>query len=261
MIDPHAALLRRYTPPEWALFFEVANATGSNGRRYADALAMNLFPSKGLTIEGFEIKASRSDFLRELKEPWKAEESWFPRCDRWWIVIADPAIVKKDELPPTWGLLAPRGDELFAVKPAPLLEGVQPIGRPELAALLRRATEQPPKVIEARLQEARKQARAQGEEHAAWELKHLREGMEKLTKTVVEFEAASGIELQSWMAGGHAQELGEKVKRFMKKCRYADGAKDLEHARNQCRAAVRTLTDELVALGIEEAEGASGTAS
>lgn len=71
--DICAALRERYTQPEWSLFFEVGNGTGGNCRRHADALAMNMYPSRGLSIIGFEIKVSRGDLSRELKNPDKAE--------------------------------------------------------------------------------------------------------------------------------------------------------------------------------------------
>ena len=54
--DIHAALRLRYAQPEWAIMFEVANGTGAAQRRYADAIAMNLFPSRGLCVHGFEVK-------------------------------------------------------------------------------------------------------------------------------------------------------------------------------------------------------------
>ena len=49
------AMEERFQPPEFALFFEVGNGTGSNLRGWADALTMNLYPSKGLAITGYEF--------------------------------------------------------------------------------------------------------------------------------------------------------------------------------------------------------------
>lgn len=95
--DIKAAMRARYCAPEWALMFEVGDGTGVNQRRWADAVAMNLWPSRGMEVNGFEIKVSRSDWQRELKNPAKAE-SVQQYCDRWWIVTA-PGIVKDGELP------------------------------------------------------------------------------------------------------------------------------------------------------------------
>ena len=35
----------RYPPPEWAVFFEVSNATGYATSRRADAIALGIWPS------------------------------------------------------------------------------------------------------------------------------------------------------------------------------------------------------------------------
>lgn len=101
--DIVAALRVRYGPPEWAIFFEVANATGGLAAGRADAIAMNLWPSRGLAIHGFEIKVSRSDWARERANPAKAEVM-ARYCDFWWVV-APVGIVDDFDLPHTWGLL------------------------------------------------------------------------------------------------------------------------------------------------------------
>lgn len=112
-VEIESALRAKYAAPEYALIFEVRNGTGFARRtaRYADAIAMNLYPSRGLEIIGFEIKASRADWLRELKNPDKAEEIG-KFCDRWYVVIGDKDIVKPGELPACWGLIVPRGNGL-----------------------------------------------------------------------------------------------------------------------------------------------------
>ena len=104
------ALLRnRYPIEEWALAFEVAPETGGGTRR-ADAVAMNMWRSRGHAIHGFEFKVSRSDWLRELKEPSKAD-AVAQYCDYWWLVIDGDHIVKDGELPEGWGLLTVTRDK------------------------------------------------------------------------------------------------------------------------------------------------------
>jgi hypothetical protein len=83
--DIRVALERRYCAPEWCLMHEAANGTGFSGKRYADCVAMNLFPSRGLAIHGLEIKVSRSDLTKELKNPNKADEI-AQYCDLWYVV-------------------------------------------------------------------------------------------------------------------------------------------------------------------------------
>lgn len=127
----------RYPAPEYALFEEVY--AGIGGTRRTDMVAMGLFPSRGLLLHGFELKVSRNDWLTELKNHAKAEEMYV-YCDHWWLVVGDRNIVKDGELPPTWGLIAPRGETLATVVKAPRLKPV-PLDRELFAALSRRAHE------------------------------------------------------------------------------------------------------------------------
>lgn len=118
---------------------QVRNSTGYGPRtRTADAIVMSLWPSRGLTLMGFEIKVSKSDWKSELAQPEKAEEiSRFCDC---WNIVAPPGIVELSELPPTWGLYEAHERKLKLVR-APVLEKeVQPISRGFLGALLRAAT-------------------------------------------------------------------------------------------------------------------------
>lgn len=59
-------LRERYQGRDWAFLLQVPDGTGMAKSRTADALAMGLWPSKGLNLHGFEVKASRSDWLAEL---------------------------------------------------------------------------------------------------------------------------------------------------------------------------------------------------
>lgn len=116
------ALRKRYGGNEYAFMCEVRNATGFPGRvRSADAMAFSLWPSRGLEILGFEIKVSRQDWLKEKENPAKAEEI-ARHCDRWWMV-APVGLIKKEELPASWGLLELVGeDKLQVTKDAPKLD-------------------------------------------------------------------------------------------------------------------------------------------
>lgn len=56
------ALAARYTAPEFAFLTEVRNSVGFSSKvRTADAMAMSLYPSRGLYMIGFEVKVSRAD--------------------------------------------------------------------------------------------------------------------------------------------------------------------------------------------------------
>lgn len=97
---------------------EVA-APGSDRR--ADLVRVATWRSRGLGIDVHEIKVSRTDWLRELDDPGKAEP-WWPYCSRFWITAPD-RVVKPEELPDGWGLMTPptRADRrrfTTVVKPA-----------------------------------------------------------------------------------------------------------------------------------------------
>jgi hypothetical protein len=112
------ALQRKYQRPEWGLFHEV---TGKNGRQ-ADAIAYNLYPSRNFKALGFEIKASRSDWKKELKDVSKAD--WFVgQCKEWYVVAGRKGIVRESELPDGWGLLEMKGGgKLYEVVESDLTE-------------------------------------------------------------------------------------------------------------------------------------------
>ncbi len=143
------ALLRlRYTADRWRYVFmeNVRNETGymPGKKRYADAVAMDLWPSKGLLLHGFELKVSRSDLSAELRDPEKAN-AVKQYCDRWWLVVADRTILRGHvAIPDDWGILFPSktGSSLRVHKMAPQLEAETP-SRGFLASLLRKASRLP----------------------------------------------------------------------------------------------------------------------
>lgn len=121
--------------PRWAFATHVRDKAGFDASRTLDAVAMDTWPSSGLALHGYEVKCSRSDWLRELAQPWKAAA--FTRwVDFFWVVA--PAGVVKDELPDRWGLLEVRGKGLHATHRAKRLDP-EPLDRSFVAALLRAA--------------------------------------------------------------------------------------------------------------------------
>lgn len=89
-----------------AVYLTEVTAPGHSGRR-ADAVHIGLWASRGAGIvEVCELKVSRADWLKELKEPKKAE-AWWPYCHIFWLVVPHEGIVKDGELPKGWGLMMP----------------------------------------------------------------------------------------------------------------------------------------------------------
>lgn len=190
---------RKYCQPEWALFHEVADATGM-ARRRADAIAVNLWESRGLGIHGFEIKVSRADWQREIRAPEKAE-TIIRNCDHWWIV-APKGVVWEGELPPTWGLYEVDGRGLTCRIKAPKLPNQHVDGvRPFLASLLRRADQQSGEELARKVREETAAIRARANEDAERQARERTRNYDGLKAQVDAFEKQAGIKISEYVGG------------------------------------------------------------
>lgn len=188
--DIKAALAVRYQPPEWCLFFEVSNDTGTNSRRYADAVAMSIWPSRGYAIHGHEIKVSRSDFIAEMRDPAKADAVG-EFCDFWWLVTP-PKLVAAEELPTTWGLMEMTGAGMRVKKQAPKRESSPPT-RGFLASMIRRGQDMEQAHIRRAIEKGEAERQARVNREVERRTKELREQVEKQAKWQDEFDAAFGV--------------------------------------------------------------------
>ncbi|MCQ9206248.1 MAG: hypothetical protein NG737_08065, partial [Omnitrophica bacterium] len=183
---------------------QVRNGTGYlKTTRTADAIAMSLWPSRGLHLNAFEIKVYRGNWLSELKNPQKAEEiAQF--CDFFWVV-APKDIIKIEEVPKNWGLMIPFGTTVKIIKEAEQLKPKN-IDKLFLAAILRKAQETI--TPDSKLREARIEGYKQGEKNTKATLKWQLEEHESLKKTVHEFEKKSGVNIRRW----DCKDIGEAVR-------------------------------------------------
>lgn len=237
--EVYAALRARFSGPEWAIFFEVASGTGGNSATYADAVAMNLYPSRGLEVHGFEVKVSRSDWQRELRDPGKAEPV-FRYCDRWWLVVGDPAIVKPGELPPTWGLMVPHAKGLKIVTQAPKLGPVS-LDRPFFAALARRSSEAPEAVVEAMVRTRVAEQIERQKPYDRQTLERTQEQHRKLLAQVAAFEQASGVSIASrWDGERKPENIGAAVKFIL-----AGGIKSLDDTLGMMESHATSLAETI----------------
>ncbi len=238
------ALLRtRYPEDAYVLLPQVRNATGSYGERTADAILMSLWPSRG-----FEIKCSRSDWVREKDEPAKADKIAC-YCDRFWLVISDEKIVQDGELPVTWGLIVLKGEKLFVKTKAPKLEPKN-LDRGFVASLLRQAQKGivPLASIQAKMEEARKN----GEEDANRRLGGRKFDYERLTKMVKEFQDKSGVEIDHWNVG----KIGEAVRLVLEQGSiriFEQHIGDMTRMKNALAQQVEMLTTTIEAANRENA--------
>ena len=207
--------------PAWAWVPKVRNAAGFSATNTCDGIAMALWPSRGLELHGHEVKVSRSDWLKELRKPEKAE-AFTIFCDRWWIVAGDAEIVHDDELPPGWGLMIPRGQGLGVVVQAEKLSDVAFSGRERhfLAALLRSAArthQTTPEEVEDAVRKALEAHRS----HDRRERERLEQQVLKLRERLTAFARESGVELglelddparERWHGTHPASEVGAAVR-------------------------------------------------
>jgi len=209
--DMRLAMIKAFGAPEWAIMWEVGNATGAGVRGWADAVMMSLWPSRGLELHGVEIKISRADWKREAAKPDKAEKI-AAYCDRWWIHCAPGVILDIAELPPAWGAREFDGRRWRTLKPAEKTPAA-PMDRGFLAALLRRADVDQRTLIR---REAETLISASREAMAAEIQRRVEEhtrGQGVYEKQVKAFEAASGLSLgDRWSDGATAAEIGALVK-------------------------------------------------
>jgi hypothetical protein len=196
-----------YGAAEWALLFEVLDATGARNTRSADALAMNTWPSRGLAVHGIEIKVSRSDFLNELRRPAKAE-TIARYCDYWWVAAPED-IVKPGEVPEAWGHLAPFGDSLGVVKLGAKNPEPKALDRLFVASVLRnagRVDEGELRIAAAKILAAE---RAAIQETVDNEVSRRSTRWKELSDIVNKFESDSGLAIAT---GWRGEKLGKKVK-------------------------------------------------
>ncbi len=201
----------RYSERGYAILFEVANATGGDCRRHADAIAFGLWPSRGLSITGFEIKVSRSDWTKELKNPAKAQ-AIAKYCDEWYVVLGDESIVQPGELPKNWGLMVPYRDGLKVTVEAPSLEAT-PIDRGFLMAVVRKIPDQYTRTctIAEELKAKFDAGVAYASDQRRYQASRAESQLSDLKKRVAEFEESSGLKLPRW---GH-ERLGTNVREYL----------------------------------------------
>lgn len=192
------AVRKIYVKNGYLCLSQVRNGTGFERRttRTADMVAVSTWPSRGLFIEGIEIKSSKSDLQRELERPDKAEEI-ASYCRHWWLACA----VGLDEgvmLPPNWGVISVN-DKLVAKisKPAAVLTP-KPMDALLVCSMLRSFAESyvPLSEVEPRIKAACEVERKNWEAGQSNRLSNLE-------LAVKAFHESSGIDLMNnrWEAG------------------------------------------------------------
>jgi hypothetical protein len=162
--------------PPYVLIEEVAPGTGFSGpSRYADVVALSTWPSRGLTLEGFELKASKADLRRELADPSK-HKAVARYCDEWSLVVYRRSILEGLDIPADWGIWAvddETGEKLELIR-KPAKRTPDPWPRSFVCSLVRNAHQQSPRAaFIARAVIAAEQSGQKNATDAAWrEVEH-----------------------------------------------------------------------------------------
>lgn len=128
---------------EWATFRELNIGTGSFGGRFIDFFAMNLWPSKNYLKVAYEVKVSRADFAKELRDPQKREGA--ERIANECYFVVPSGLLQFDEIPEGWGLMVMQKDGLKCAKRA-MQRKVEQLPESFVMSLARRVTDKPAQV-------------------------------------------------------------------------------------------------------------------
>lgn len=209
-VNPYEMLRKRFPLTEYAMMHEVSNAPGFSRSRSADYVIMNLWPSRGLSIIGIEQKASRSDWLSELKKPEKAE-SIFKFCDQFYLYTTNSDIAKIEEIPATWGWISIKGAKIVTMKEAPK-NTPQPLTKGFVACMLKRACGETELIHPDQIEDKVKERAEKIAEQNNRELVRCREELADLRRDIKLFEESSGIKIETRWNWQDNKKVGEAVK-------------------------------------------------
>lgn len=208
--DVYPLLRRRFPANEYALMQEVRDRAGFNASRSADFIAVNLWPSRGLTVSGIELKDSRSDWLSELKKPEKAE-AIMKHCDFFWLLTTDENIAKLEEIPAPWGWMCVKGAKIVTMK-EPIKLAPTPLTRDFLCAMLKRAVDKTDFVHVTEIKDKLDAARESAKIHNQRDYESIKERFNETGRCIDEFQRHSGIDIRGSKYTSSTKKIGEIVR-------------------------------------------------
>ncbi len=237
----YEALRKRYNPDHSILLFELRDATGFDSKRSADAVAVSLYRTRGREITGFEIKHSRSDWLRELQEPSKAEQIG-KYCDYFYLLTPDETIAYVNEIPMSMGWMCVKGEKLKVIKQPERLNPL-PLSREMLCSFLYTLRAHCYADQSKQIEEKVNLQVSQRHGSQQFEIEQLRRKFDSLEKIVKQFEADSGLNISSpWQD----KKIGEVVRRVMSDDNILQKFRsDIEFSLNRVRTIEQELTRQL----------------
>lgn len=208
-------LEKRYPKAQGFVFLsEVGDSTGSSVNRHADAVVMQTWPSRGIALEGFEIKVSRSDLVRELENPRKADGVG-KYCSTWWLVLSKTSLMDGLVIPATWGILvAAKRERLEVVRLPKVVKKPKEWTPAFIAALVRNASEG--NGVDAARREAREEGFREGQQYSERLQASTAERLEHLEAKVKAFDDGFGRGFGMQHAGSdRAREFGRHARAWM----------------------------------------------
>lgn len=160
----NGAIKAKYSGPEWRVWFEVSQGTGAMSGRRADAVVMNIWPSKAYQLHVFEVKVSRADFKQEMTDLTKSDAIG-RYADFFWLA-APAGLVAVEEVPEAWGLMVLTKGGMRIKKQAPARAEPAALDRAFAASLLRAGRDLTEEEIEKRVRERVETGRANIQEMA-----------------------------------------------------------------------------------------------
>lgn len=203
-------LLRdKFKDEGYSVIPQVPSGTGANKRRTADAIMVQMWPSRGLSFTGVEYKRTLGDWRRELKDVHKSEE--IARFCRYWVILAPKGVIPVNEVPETWGLWEISEDlKLFRTRMPPAREEVDEPTMSLFCGILRAAERHDPG--RAAITSARKAGYKQGFDDGLKSGKRAVDEKGALERKVREFEDASGLPIRyGWNLG----KLGPELRKYL----------------------------------------------
>lgn len=202
-------LRNKYPEGECVLMEEVSDITGGRNRS-ADFIVVNLWPSRGNSIIGFERKSYRNDWLREMKMPEK-QEAIYQYCNYFYLLTDKENVAKLEEIPVNWGWVHNDGTRLKTMKVAPSLTPIA-CSKKFICAMLRRAASKEGFVHVDTIKEKLDTAEERGALKAANTRDFKIRAYDSLMESINEFETASGIKIAEKNWRFDPKKTGEALK-------------------------------------------------
>lgn len=223
-------LQAHYPSNAYCLLKEVRNGAGFDADRSADWIAISTWPSRGLHIHGIEQKVSRADWLKELKQPAKAD-AFFHYCHYWWLLTSDESIVKEGELPDGWGWKCVRNGKITIKKEAKFLNPVAlPFGI--IVSMLKRASDRSEYTLSSSIQDKIKAEYDRGFKSCEASYLRRKDPAIENAKIIEDFKKETGLDLKGWRGG---KDLYAAIK-YVHENGINQVVRDIERIKGICRS-------------------------